>query len=142
MKCKLNYFSSKYDFLRMWLKTQTRLGKWEMMYIFVSLSVRVHFFVNVNSRLFHLNSHPPGEDNFYIYCMWGIKVEWNNKRSFEVTFNCNETRCRIHYPMLHFKQVSNEYSSIWMNISYVWINGWQLAKMKKSFPDMSLPWNL
>ena len=22
------------------------------------------------------------------------------------------------------------------------INGWQLAKMKKSIPDMSLPWNL
>ena len=21
-------------------------------------------------------------------------------------------------------------------------NGWQLAKMKKSIPDMSLPWNL
>ena len=25
---------------------------------------------------------------------------------------------------------------------YVTINGWQLAKMKKSIPDMSLPWNL
>ena len=22
------------------------------------------------------------------------------------------------------------------------LNGWQLAKMKKSIPDMSLPWNL
>ena len=22
------------------------------------------------------------------------------------------------------------------------INGWQLAKMKKSIPDMALPWNL
>ena len=22
------------------------------------------------------------------------------------------------------------------------VNGWQLAKMKKSIPDMSLPWNL
>ena len=24
----------------------------------------------------------------------------------------------------------------------VYFNGWQLAKMKKSIPDMSLPWNL
>ena len=26
--------------------------------------------------------------------------------------------------------------------SRLWFNGWQLAKMKKSIPDMSLPWNL
>ena len=25
---------------------------------------------------------------------------------------------------------------------YVMFNGWQLAKMKKSIPDMYLPWNL
>ena len=24
----------------------------------------------------------------------------------------------------------------------IYVNGWQLAKMKKSIPDMSLPWNL
>ena len=27
-------------------------------------------------------------------------------------------------------------------ITFVSLNGWQLAKMKKSIPDMSLPWNL
>ena len=39
--------------------------------------------------------------------------------------------------------------SIAMNVIYIkflaesqWVNGWQLAKMKKSIPDMSLPWNL
>ena len=33
----------------------------------------------------------------------------------------------------------------WLNGSQVvvsCVNGWQLAKMKKSIPDMSLPWNL
>ena len=45
----------------------------------------------------------------------------------------------------------------WMKVTYIIItltitldmyssplsnNGWQLAKMKKSIPDMSLPWNL
>ena len=32
-----------------------------------------------------------------------------------------------------------KYESTWSNLH---INGWQLAKMKKSIPDMSLPWNL
>ena len=27
-------------------------------------------------------------------------------------------------------------------LEYIYFNGWQLAKMKKSIPDMSLPWNL
>ena len=28
------------------------------------------------------------------------------------------------------------------NSKYTELNGWQLAKMKKSIPDMSLPWNV
>ena len=29
-----------------------------------------------------------------------------------------------------------------INLVIWYFNGWQLAKMKKSIPDMSLPWNL
>ena len=29
-----------------------------------------------------------------------------------------------------------------VNLDFWRVNGWQLAKMKKSIPDMSLPWNL
>ena len=40
------------------------------------------------------------------------------------------------------------YYSFYINVCQVpdenqmFLNGWQLAKMEKSIPDMSLPWNL
>ena len=35
---------------------------------------------------------------------------------------------------------SNNYTKLF-HTDCKWFNGWQLAKMKKSIPDMSLPWN-
>ena len=34
------------------------------------------------------------------------------------------------------------YTKISLGRNFIQINGWQLAKMKKSIPDMSLSWNL
>ena len=50
----------------------------------------------------------------------------------------------IHKLVNELPVTNQELSEIsnWLKANKLPINGWQLAKMKKSIPDMSLSWNL
>ena len=49
---------------------------------------------------------------------------------------------RPHAPTLAIRHSKNLIDIINIFLQKPNVNGWQLAKMKKSIPDMSLPWNL
>ena len=46
-------------------------------------------------------------------------------------------------PIVFFEMLKSEISFMLKDYITMWLfNGWQLAKMKKSIPDMSLSWSL
>ena len=62
-----------------------------------------------------------------------VMIEWCQEEMGNTTENITETI----YNVIGFDDVNFK----WVDPFYMYeaINGWQLAKMKKSIPDMSLP---
>ena len=65
-----------------------------------------------------------------------IKNNSNKKEEEEKKKKKRDQRCISQSPL------KEETNTAIITLLRAAVNGWQLAKMKKSIPDMSLPWNL